>query len=116
MISMDSGFGQETDDTEDFKSVETKIDEGKFGSQRSTDAQVMEGETQDFVNRFMSAIPEKYSVILTLFYMDDLSHDEIADVLKLPIGTVKNRIFRAKEKLKEMMVSRYSEETIMEFI
>ena len=116
MISMDSGFGQENDDGDDFRGLESQINEGKYGSQRGTDAQVMEGEIQDFVNRFLAAIPEKYSLILTLFYMDDLSHDEIADVLKLPIGTVKNRIFRAKEKLKEIMVSRYSEETIMNFI
>jgi RNA polymerase sigma-70 factor (ECF subfamily) len=117
LISMDSGFNKpESDEGDDFRNIELQIDEGKNGTQRGTDSKVMEGELQDFVNRFLGAIPEKYSVILTLFYMDDLSHDEIADVMHLPLGTVKNRIFRAKEKLKEMMVSKYSPETIMELI
>lgn len=116
LISMDSGFMQDTDESDDFWNIESQIDESKTGAPNRTDAKVMESEIQDFVNRFLAAIPEKYSVILTLFYMDDLSHDEIADVLKLPLGTVKNRIFRAKEKLKEMMVSKYSPETIMELI
>ena len=68
------------------------------------------------MNRFLSLIPEKYPVILTLFYINDLSHEEISQALNLPLGTVKNRIFRAKDKLKEIMTQRYSFETIMDFI
>ncbi len=119
LISLDRNFNnQDVNDNDDFGNIEMQIDNKGYGQNKgySSDKIVLENEMQDFVNKFLSAIPEKYSVILTLFYMDDLSHDEISDVLKLPIGTVKNRIFRAKEKLKELMESKYSHETIMEFI
>ena len=73
-----------------------------------------EGELQDTINRYLEQIPEKYSTILTLFYVNDLSHEEISETLKLPLGTVKNRIFRAKDKLKEIMLQNHSESELLE--
>ena len=85
---------------------------GVFETDRST----LDNQMQEVVNRYLEEIPEKYSTILTLFYINDLSHDEIAETLKLPLGTVKNRIFRAKDKLKEVLMKKYSETEILELI
>ena len=68
------------------------------------------------INDYINSIPEQYSIILTMFYINDLSHDEIAGILKLPLGTVKNRIFRAKNKLKEIILKKYSEEEILQYV
>lgn len=119
LISMDEGFNKsDTDDKADFSDFEMKIDKDIIGENNilRTDKQAFENEVKGFINRFLLEIPEKYSVILTLFFMNDLSHNEISQILKLPVGTVKNRIFRAKEKLKEIMLKRYSYETILDFI
>ena len=119
LINIDSNSRRNDDDNEsDFSNFELKIDKSRFSESSvfRTDRRVVENEIQDFINKFLAEIPEKYSVILTMFYINDLSHDEISQVLKLPLGTVKNRIFRAKEKLKEVMTARYSYETILEFI
>jgi RNA polymerase sigma-70 factor (ECF subfamily) len=35
-----------------------------------------------------------------------LSYDEIAEVTNLPLGTVKNRLFRAREMMREMLIER----------
>ena len=51
-----------------------------------------------------------------MFYINDLSHDEISDILKLPLGTVKNRIFRAKANLKEIILKKYPEKEILEYV
>ena len=59
---------------------------------------------------------EHYSVILTMFYVNELSHKEISEILSLPLGTIKNRIFRAKEKLKEVLLRKYPTEELLEYI
>ena len=52
------------------------------------------------VNEAIEALPEKYQIVIQLRYADDLSYQEIADVLDLPLNTVKVHLTRAKEKLK----------------
>ncbi|CAN5456313.1 RNA polymerase sigma factor [soil metagenome] len=73
-------------------------------------------EIGSLVNKFISILPEHYSVILNLFFINDLTHEEISTMLKLPTGTVKNRIFRAKDSLKKLIQEKYSEEEIKEMI
>jgi len=41
--------------------------------------------------------------ILLLFYQQDLSYDEIANILNISLENVKVRIFRAKEKLRKLL-------------
>jgi RNA polymerase sigma-70 factor, ECF subfamily len=47
----------------------------------------------------LGQIDEDYRAPLVLYYIEDLSYKEIADVLAIPIGTVQSRIARAKIKL-----------------
>lgn len=82
----------------------------------SIDKKYSSGEIKGIIHNYISSIPEQYSLILNMFYINDLSHEEISDILKLPIGTVKNRIFRAKSKLKEIILKRYSEEEILQYV
>jgi RNA polymerase sigma-70 factor (ECF subfamily) len=79
-----------------------------------TEKRTLDNEAQKLVNGFLEQVPEKYATILTLFYINDLSHEEICETLSLPIGTVKNRLFRAKDKLKQAMLSKFSEKEILE--
>jgi len=82
----------------------------------STDKKLSVDEIKHIIQKYINNIPVQYSVILTMFYINDLSHEEISDILKLPIGTVKNRIFRAKGKLKEIILKKYSEEEILQYV
>jgi RNA polymerase sigma-70 factor (ECF subfamily) len=49
--------------------------------------------------RILGEIAEDFRAPLVLYYMEDLSYREIADVLALPLGTVQSRIARAKIQL-----------------
>lgn len=82
----------------------------------NTDNVISGNEIQDIIKRFIDHIPEQYSIILNMFYINELSHKEICDILGLPLGTVKNRIFRAREKIKETILKRYSEDEILQYI
>jgi len=44
-------------------------------------------------------LPPKYAVVITLFYQEQLSYQEIAEVLSLPLGTVKAHLNRARKAL-----------------
>jgi RNA polymerase sigma-70 factor (ECF subfamily) len=51
----------------------------------------------------LAALDLKYRVPLVLFYLDGYSIQEISKLLSLPQGTVKNRLFRAKKKLRTQL-------------
>ncbi|MBI5404011.1 MAG: sigma-70 family RNA polymerase sigma factor [Ignavibacteriae bacterium] len=82
----------------------------------NTEKNVLSAEIQKIVNKYIGALPEHYSVILTMFYVNELSQNEISEILSLPLGTIKNRIFRAKEKLKEVLLRKYPTEELLEYI
>lgn len=52
------------------------------------------------VNGLLAKMPAQHKIILTLFYQEQQSIKQIAEVLKLPEGTVKSRIYYARELLK----------------
>jgi len=118
LINIDAVKQGDEGEITDISAFEMEIDRNKYymSSQFNTERRALVGELQGVVNKYLEEIPEKYSTILTLFYINDLSHEEIASTLNLPLGTVKNRIFRAKDKLKEVLTAKYSEKEMMELI
>lgn len=55
------------------------------------------------LRRAIDALPEKYRVVVTLFHLQGQQYEEIANVLGLPMGTVKTHLFRAKEQLRRLL-------------
>lgn len=51
-------------------------------------------------------LPATYRDLIILRHSKDLSYDEIAEVTGLPLGTVKNRLFRARELMRERFIQR----------
>lgn len=51
------------------------------------------------LNEAVQALEEELRIVVTLFYLEDLPLKEIASLLDLPEGTIKSRLFRAREKL-----------------
>jgi len=49
----------------------------------------------------VAALPPLEREAITLFYLDELGLGDIADVLGVPVGTVKSRLFRARRLLRE---------------
>jgi RNA polymerase sigma factor (sigma-70 family) len=93
------------------KSIENRIDKNVYNPAHGTADRTLElNEIKRIVRDYVEAIPGQYSVILNLFYINEMSHEEISTLLKIPVGTVKNRIFRAKQKLKDLLTGYYKEE------
>jgi RNA polymerase sigma-70 factor (ECF subfamily) len=54
----------------------------------------------------LGRLNELYRAPVTLFYLDELSYKEIADVLAVPLGTVQSRIARGKAQLQRLLLSK----------
>ena len=51
----------------------------------------------------LELLEEDLKIVTVLYYYNDLSISEISDILNIPKGTVKSRVFRAREKLYEIL-------------
>jgi RNA polymerase sigma-70 factor (ECF subfamily) len=58
------------------------------------------------IERVVRQLPAPYRELIILRHQHDLSYDEIAEVMSLPLGTVKNRLFRAREMMRQQFVER----------
>lgn len=63
------------------------------------DRRIMRKQRQRMVQEAIEDLPEKYRKVIEMRHMEEKSYQEIADVLDLPLGTVKAHIFRARELL-----------------
>ncbi len=56
-------------------------------------------ELEQTVNKTLNSLPEDLRTAITLREMEGLSYEEIANVMECPVGTVRSRIFRAREAI-----------------
>jgi RNA polymerase sigma-70 factor (ECF subfamily) len=56
-------------------------------------------ELRDLVRRALGQLEEHYRLVLTLYYFDDMKYTDIAEILDIPLNTVKSHIRRGKERL-----------------
>jgi RNA polymerase sigma-70 factor, ECF subfamily len=58
------------------------------------------------IESVVRCLPEPYRDLILLRHSKDLSYDEIVEITGLPLGTVKNRLFRAREMMRTMFIER----------
>jgi RNA polymerase sigma-70 factor, ECF subfamily len=61
--------------------------------------QLMSRQVAETVNQTLESLPEELRSAITLREIEGLSYDDIADIMNCPIGTVRSRIFRAREAI-----------------
>ncbi|MCG2589823.1 RNA polymerase sigma factor [Rhodohalobacter sulfatireducens] len=64
-----------------------------------TDRNIIRKERKKIIHNAINDLPEKYRRVIEMRHLQELSYQEIADQLDLPLGTVKAHIFRAREML-----------------
>ncbi|MEI6495011.1 MAG: RNA polymerase sigma factor [bacterium] len=82
---------------------ETKEGEGPY-------YKAEQAERVRLVDKALSKIKPAYRHIILLFYHEDLSYEEIAATLKLPTGTVKTNLHRAKKELVKLLSQAYEQD------
>ena len=69
----------------------------------SGEQRVQEEEAQRDLDRAVAALPPRYREVIALFHIQHLSYAEIADTLRVPIGTVMTWLHRARKELKAQL-------------
>jgi len=93
------------------QSIETENEEGAYQLQLESPLPTPEqdrerSEWRTEIDAVVKCLPQGYRELIVLRHSGDLSYDEIAEVTSLPLGTVKNRLFRARELMRNMFIER----------
>lgn len=71
--------------------------------EKSPEDIVLSKESDAKMREAISRLPDKYRLVIYLYYMEELSIEEIAGILKLSRSTIKNRLYTARNKLRDAM-------------
>jgi len=83
----------------DHEEAENFEDAEQLRDANTPESEMLGKQIASTVNRAMDALPEDLRTAITLREIEGLSYEEIANVMNCPIGTVRSRIFRAREAI-----------------
>lgn len=97
--------------SQNLQSLETESDDGAYQMQLESSLPTPEQnqerkEWKSEIESVVKCLPSAYRQLILLRHTQELSYDEIAEVTNLPLGTVKNRLFRAREMMREIFIER----------
>lgn len=87
--------GIDTEDAENFE------EGGILREMNTPESELMSKQIAQTVNQTLEQLPEELRTAIVLREIEGLSYDEIAKIMECPIGTVRSRIFRAREAISE---------------
>ena len=76
---------------------------GGNGERSEVEDHLLKKEEIRYVQTTLRKLPEKYRIPLCLYYREELTIEDIAGCLRIPQGTVKSRLHKAREKMKEKL-------------
>ncbi len=96
---MNQGRRAPTSTEKDAEEAETFEEAEQLRDNNTPESILMSRQVADTVNSAMARLPEELRTAISLREIEGMSYDEIADVMDCPIGTVRSRIFRAREAI-----------------
>ena len=73
------------------------------GDHRTPESELMLSETQRIIHEAIGTLPPKYKSVMVLRYLQELSLQEISQVLDIPVTTVKTRVHRGREFMRKKL-------------
>jgi len=88
----------------------TPIEELPFTE--SPEADFADEDLQTRVFSSMEKLPAKYRTVLVLYHIQHLAYQEIAEIMQMPMGSIKTHLFRARALLRERVLREFSHEEL----
>lgn len=70
---------------------------------QTPESEYLLSETQQLIHQAIDTLPAKYKSVMVLRYLQELSLQEISDVLGMPVTTIKTRVHRGREFLRKKL-------------
>lgn len=89
--------------------------EEQLAAEQDIEQEVERNDMARIIREHIDCLQEKQRMVIILRYYEDLSYEEIAELLHMPLGTVKTDLYRAKNALKDRLykVVRMNEEVLL---
>jgi len=88
--------------------VEYEDSETSFFDKLSDDSNpeefLIKDELKRYVRLYVDALPERLRRVIIMREVEDLSYEEISDILNIPLGTVRSRLFNARQIVKNRLI------------
>lgn len=94
--------------------MKSLVGEEPMDGQPNAEAGVLMQERAELVHTALAELNMEHRQIIVLREIDGLRYDEIAEILSLPVGTVRSRLFRARLELRELLAPRLHVERIVD--
>ena len=92
-----TSIGFDAEDAENFE------EGSQLREMNTPESELMSKQIAQTVNQTLQELPEELRTAITLREIEGLSYEEIASIMNCPIGTVRSRIFRAREAIAEKL-------------
>ena len=79
----------------------------------STLDDVERNDMGDIVRECIAKLPSKFASILTMYHLNQMKYDEISELMRLPIGTVKSHIHRGRVMLRNLILENYDKQELI---
>jgi RNA polymerase sigma-70 factor, ECF subfamily len=76
---------------------------GLFSGNSDPADSIMDRLEEEHVHGAIGALPDEFRVVAALYFIEDFSYDEIANILEKPVGTVRSRLHRARKMLQKAL-------------
>lgn len=81
-------------------------------SYNNTLVEISEMEMKKIIQNIVAKLPPNYQTVLSLYYFEEFSHTEINEITKMPIGTIKSYLSRARLMFKDIAEKIYGDEAL----
>ncbi len=105
-VSIDQSYEDDSGESEFYKEIKD--------SKLKPDEIISNLETRDAIKAAMTQLPEQFRTAIVLRELQGLQYEEIAELLGCALGTVKSRIWRARERLQVILEPLLSEKSDLE--
>ena len=76
---------------------------GLHGGESDPASALMDKLDSEQVGAALEELPEEYRMVATLYFIEDFSYQQIADILRCPVGTVRSRLHRGRRMLQKAL-------------